>query len=247
MSDKNNPHITGRYAIIVAFIGLIGTFGAVYLSHLLEESRDKEEHETSEIFPKKEVIKPVKEIELDEANSGTFKDERDGQSYTWVRLKDGKKWMSQNLNYQMSGSWCYDNENGNCTKYGRLYTWYAAMLACPNDWRLPMDDDWWKMTIYYGKVSNVYVEQNINKEDTAGNLAYLNLTEVGRGEFTALLGGGRRSDGYFYSLNYYGIYWSSSEASSSNVWSYSFDNHDKVLYRYNNGKSLGFSCRCLQD
>jgi len=46
MSDKNNPHIAGRYAIIVALIGLIGTFGAVYLSDYLERNREKEQKGT---------------------------------------------------------------------------------------------------------------------------------------------------------------------------------------------------------
>ena len=49
-------------------------------------------------------------------------------------------WMAENLNYAYTGvpynysgytsdstSWCYDNDPANCTKYGRLYTWAAAM------------------------------------------------------------------------------------------------------------------------
>lgn len=35
--------------------------------------------------------------------------------------------MSKNLNVKTEGSWCYDNKPENCEKYGRLYTWAAAM------------------------------------------------------------------------------------------------------------------------
>ena len=35
--------------------------------------------------------------------------------------------MAENLNYKTKNSFCYDNNARNCTKYGRLYTWGAAM------------------------------------------------------------------------------------------------------------------------
>jgi len=39
-------------------------------------------------------------------------------------------------------SGCCDNDEANCEKYGRVYTWYAAVNACPAGWRLPTRDDW---------------------------------------------------------------------------------------------------------
>lgn len=35
--------------------------------------------------------------------------------------------MAENLNVNVPGSMCYDNNPANCNKYGRLYTWAAAM------------------------------------------------------------------------------------------------------------------------
>ena len=35
-----------------------------------------------------------------------------------------------------------DNRNGDCEKYGRFYTWYAAQFACPVGYRLPTKEDW---------------------------------------------------------------------------------------------------------
>jgi hypothetical protein len=37
------------------------------------------------------------------------------------------KLMSQNLNLDVAGSVCYDNDPSNCSKYGMLYDWATAM------------------------------------------------------------------------------------------------------------------------
>ena len=82
---------------------------------------------------------------LEAGKYGEILDERDGQVYKTISIgvpaKDySEVWMAQNLNYAYTGvpfdyegytsdstSWCYDNDPANCAKYGRLYTWAAAM------------------------------------------------------------------------------------------------------------------------
>jgi len=71
-------------------------------------------------------------------------------------------WLAENLNIEVSGSRCYNDDPANCAKYGRLYDWATAMALdtncnsttcasqidakhkgiCPSGWHIPSDDDW---------------------------------------------------------------------------------------------------------
>jgi hypothetical protein len=80
----------------------------------------------------------------------SFKDGRDQQVYKAACIGD-QIWMAQDLNYNVAGSYCYDNNADNCETYGRLYKWEAAMAGagssaanpsgvqgvCPSGWHLP--------------------------------------------------------------------------------------------------------------
>ena len=72
---------------------------------------------------------------------GRFFDTRDFQTYKTVTI-GSQIWMAENLNYETENSSCYDSIPRNCTKYGRLYSWSAAMDACPIGWHLPTETEW---------------------------------------------------------------------------------------------------------
>jgi len=80
----------------------------------------------------------------DADGSGTFIDERDGQTYRTVKMPDGKVWMAQNLNYkpESGGSFCYDEDESMGEKYGRLYNWKTANKVSPKGWHLPSREEW---------------------------------------------------------------------------------------------------------
>ncbi len=80
-----------------------------------------------------------------DADKNTLTDLRDGQTYKTITIAPegtdySEVWMAENLNYAYTGvpfdcsvytsdstSWCLVNDPANCAKYGRLYTWAAAM------------------------------------------------------------------------------------------------------------------------
>lgn len=63
-------------------------------------------------------------------------DERDKQVYTLQQVGN-TLWMAQDLNYKSGSSKCFNDEDSNCSTYGRLYTFSTAKNVCPAGWRLP--------------------------------------------------------------------------------------------------------------
>src|SRR5262245_59913325 len=55
------------------------------------------------------------------------------------RMPDGKQWTSDNLTVNTDQSYCFDEAELNCRRYGRLYTWESARRGCQSlggGWRL---------------------------------------------------------------------------------------------------------------
>ena len=100
------------------------------------------------------------------ASSKKFKDPRDGHTYKIVKI--GKhNWLAENLTYKTRGSYCYNDDNENCHKYGRLYTWKAAMNACPTGWKLPDRKDWNFLSKYLGASKRTALESSKQARESA--------------------------------------------------------------------------------
>jgi len=183
---------------------------------------------------------------------GTFTDSRNGKAYKTVKIGE-QVWIAENLNYNASGSKCYNDSTANCGKYGRLYNWETAMKACPKDWHLPVNDEWEILLSNLGgkKLAEICV---CSKE-------YEKMEKLkAKDGFAALLGGKfyRESDdedgnekngtktGYDLKDSHGG--WLSAshggDDESGEVWV--FEN-DKIKSDYLYGEPDGWSVRCIQD
>ena len=159
--------------------------------------------------------------------------------------------------------WAYGGNEANVAKYGRLYTWYAATDSrgiAPVGWHVPTDAEWTTLQNYL--IANGY---NYDGTTTGNKIAKAlaattdwntytgtgtignDLTKNNSSGFTALPGGDRTSNGSFFSIGDYGLWWSSTEYYTSNAWSRILFYINHYLYRYGGTKSSGFSVRCLRD
>ncbi|MCL2101790.1 MAG: fibrobacter succinogenes major paralogous domain-containing protein, partial [Fibromonadales bacterium] len=170
---------------------------------------------------------------------GKFTDPRDGKTYKTVKI-GVQTWMAENLNYPETGSMCYDDKSANCREYGRLYSWWAAMRACPKGWHLPTDTEWEILADFAGG------------SDTASRKlrAKSGWSDDGNGTddygFSALPGGGSGS-GLYDDAGYFGFWWSATEYDANDAWARRMVYGSEYVNRNHIVKSYSFSVRCVQD
>jgi uncharacterized protein (TIGR02145 family) len=166
-----------------------------------------------------------------------------GKAYSSKRMADGKEWTTQNLDVNTVTSYCYEDEDMNCRRYGRLYTWESALRVCQSlgdGWRLPTDDEWRRMAKHYGGVSE--------DSDDKGKAAYQALSAGGASGFNAILGGGRSGDGQYARLEAHGFYWTATQSDPATGWFYNFGRGGQALHRQSEGeKERAFSVRCVRE
>jgi len=166
-----------------------------------------------------------------------FIDDRDGQKYRTAKIGD-QVWMAENLNYKIDNSWSYDNDESNCKKYGRLYTWKAAMAACPVGWRLPSNDDWNKLITMAGGSA---IAGKILKAKNGWNN---NGNGIDDERFSALSGGYRVANGKFGGIGDYGNWWTATVYDNDNAYvkclQYKSDSVGESKFNINCGFSVRY-------
>lgn len=169
-----------------------------------------------------------------------LKDPRDGKKYGIVKI-GGQVWMAENLNYKMNDSYCFQDTPSNCKKYGRLYTWNAALEACPTGWHLPSKAEFETLFSAVGGSENAGEKL---KSKTGWNVGCNGSDTFG---FSALPAGSRHSYGDYIEKGLSAKFWSSTEYDSEIAYVMWLEYKDKFATHIDLFKNKGFSVRCLQN
>ena len=165
--------------------------------------------------------------------SNSFTDPRDGQVYKTVKIGN-QTWMAENLNYtDGDSSYCYKDDSSNCEKYGRLYTWNAAIKAAPAGWHLPSKEEW-----------EVLISAVGGEDTTALN----NLVVGGNTGFNALTGIGTRDEsGAYHTVGKGAYFWSSTPDGDKDAWYCVLSKHRNKVHMVSRRMTDGFPIRCIKD
>lgn len=140
---------------------------------------------------------PEEQVSTDVTCGGIMIDNRDGKRYRTVKIGN-QCWMADNLNFFVTDSRCYDDNFGNCDRYGRLYNWQQAVGSweddiirgvCPEGWHIPSRNEW---IVFQQQATGQAMRSQLNDwlvKDEASLATNAN-------RFSALPGGG-----YFFSYH----------------------------------------------
>ncbi len=150
-----------------------------------------------------------------EIHYDSITDKRDGKVYKIVKIGE-QVWMAENLNYADSiktpnlkgNNWCYDNDSAKCNITGRLYSWDAAIIACPENWHLP---DTSELRLLFESVNGYQGAGRILKSQSGWDNGGNGIDSVG---FCALPAGSRSKAGKFGTIGLFNEFWSASEYSN---------------------------------
>ncbi len=195
----------------------------------------------------------------------------EGNSYKTVTIGT-QQWMAENLKVSKysdgtiipnitdydqwskltTGAWAYyNNDVVNNAKYGKLYNWYAVSPTkngnknvCPIGWHLPTDTEWTVLTDYLG---GEIVAGGKMKEVGTTSWNSPNADATNTSLFSALPGGCRNFNGYYFIIGDVGNWWSSTETNTYDAWGRYLGYGNGSAHRDGNDKRYGLSVRCLRD
>jgi uncharacterized protein (TIGR02145 family) len=213
------------------------------------------------------LIEDAKKTKIEELSRGEFVDQRDGDTYKWVKI--GKQiWMAENMKtskyndgtsiplitdenewYKLSSpAYCLPRMDTiiQKTSLGALYNWYAvnSNKICPKGWHIPSDNEWTVLIDYLGGKGIAG-----GKLKEAGTIDWLSPNKDATNEtgFTALAAGGRSQAGFIGTIKEMGAWWSSTEEGNSYAWFRMMNCYNNEVIRYHYFKNNGFSVRCVRD
>lgn len=212
--------------------------------------------------------------EIRPAEKGEFTDERDGNTYGWVRIGD-LEWMTSNLKYYEIAPYYESTYNlfggsnpqsvrshfrvdfeADYEEYGNFYTWEEATSPglCPEGWRLPTDADWKNLEMALGMSA-----KDADAEGWRGEQVATLLRQGAEGTGMALQLAGEVADAGAWSpepfwcfVGEFGYYWSASPVEDSGlqttiVWFRKIFADYTTVYRGSITQERLMRVRCCRD
>ena len=194
----------------------------------------------------------------------------DGNVYNSIKI-GAQEWLAENLkttrysNGDLIGTtpatkiisgetspkyqWAYQGDEASVLKYGRLYTWFAAVDSrnlCPNGWHVPSKTEWSILTTFLGG-DDVAGGKLKGNDTTYWHCDYGNIGATNESEFNALPGGRRLEyhGEFFVGRGDIAGYWLSTEA--TNPFAPYLQCGSNSVYLFGTDKKTGYSVRCLRD
>jgi uncharacterized protein (TIGR02145 family) len=191
----------------------------------------------------------------------------DGNSYPTIII-NGQEWMSENLRTTSysngdpignvdnenfwavlnNGAWAYNyNDASNEYPYGKLYNWYAVIdnrNICPIGWHVPNKNEYTVIIDYIGGES---IAGGKMKSTGTQYWQIPNTDATNESGFSGLPGGSRSEAGVFQEVGNNGTWWSSSESTTFNSWSWIMSYNIGNAGWCNCKRRVGSSVRCIKN
>ncbi|MCL2207911.1 MAG: hypothetical protein FWB90_07460 [Fibromonadales bacterium] len=207
---------------------------------------------------KKNNAEPAKSNVVSTPLEITFTDKRDGKAYKIVKIGE-QTWMAENLGYIVAGSKCYNNDQINCAKYGRLYSWSMAMALpptcdatscssqiqqkhqgiCPEGWYISKTEDW-------NKIKDL---QLMAKEgwDDCSPFGTGNPSLCGNSQGFSAMPGGSSYGGNFTSIGTHGYWWNADEHDGTDAYRHQITARPQIAVKNYLSKDRLLSVRCVSE
>lgn len=157
-----------------------------YDTRTFEQIMESKDHAVSircvedKLYPIKEPPAPVQRVVAKTM-------EVQGRKIETVHIGD-QVWMANNLDIKVPGSYCFDDKEENCQKFGRLYPWTAVVKlgdefatkvasdsiskvkpkgVCPNGWHVPTARDFYRLDSYLKDIDDA-VGVGVNLRSRSG-------------------------------------------------------------------------------
>jgi uncharacterized protein (TIGR02145 family) len=208
----------------------------------------------------------VSVINTSNAQEGNTAKDLDGNTYKMIKIGN-QTWMAENLKTTKfsdgttiplvidNAAWLglntpaycwYDNDSTYKKTYGALYNGYTVNTGklCPTGWHISSDAEWSALITYLGGDN---IAGGKLKEKGTIHWSGPNPEATNESGFTALPGGSRYSNGFYFTIKNLGYWWTSIEGKTLNGWYRSIYNRNSVVSRNYYDLTNGFSVRCVKD